>query len=88
MDQEKDEEDAILTQLEDLSRRMWGDTVSLATTAHGLGGLGLGLLLRPTGRNRGLAYALLGFSALAHVYALATAQPIAQPVGIAGRRVA
>ncbi len=74
----------MLTQFEDLNRRVWGDKVTLATTAHAAGGLGLGLLLCRTSRNRGLAYALLGFSALAHVYALATAQP----VGVTGQRVA
>ena len=77
---------ARLEQLEELNRRFWGDKITLATTAHALGGLGLGLALCPSRRNRTLAYALLAFSYLAHVYAFLTMRPAPRPVEVAGQR--
>ncbi len=66
--------------LEELNRRVWGDKITLATTAHAAGGLGLGLLLCPgrTGWSRSVAYALLGFSLFAHLYALLAMWPAAR----------
>ncbi|MBI4497463.1 MAG: hypothetical protein HY689_06160 [Chloroflexi bacterium] len=67
-----------LASLEELNRRVWGDKIVLATTAHTLGGIGLGLLLTQPERYRGLATALLGFSSLAHLYAIWTMRPAGQ----------
>lgn len=38
----------MLTTLNDLNKRVWGDKIALGTTNHPLGGLGLGLLLGGT----------------------------------------
>ncbi|HEX5414212.1 MAG TPA: hypothetical protein VFZ25_01010 [Chloroflexota bacterium] len=56
----------------ELACLMWGDKITLATTAHFLGGLGVGLLVsRSTARRlKALAYAGVGFALLAHLYAL------------------
>lgn len=67
-----------LTWMEDTNRRVWGDKITLATFAHSLGGLGLGLLgykmisdrSRPT-----VGYVLVGLSALLHGYAMFTMWP-------------
>ncbi|MDI1484179.1 hypothetical protein [Polyangium sp. y55x31] len=60
--------------LEELSRRVWGDKIPLALAAHALGGIGLGMLTckGTDARHRRVAYALVGFSMLAHVYAFTT----------------
>lgn len=60
--------------IRNLSCMMWGDKIALATTAHFLGGLGVGLLVnRSTAeRLKPLAYAAVGFAWLAHVYAFLT----------------
>jgi len=68
--------------LEELDQRVWGDKVILATTAHALGGIGVGLLVNCAVARRAqpLAYALLGLSALAHLYAFLTARPLRESI--------
>ena len=62
----------MLKRMEDVSHRLWGDKVALATTAHAVGGLGLGLLIGGAERYRFVGYLLLAFASLAHAYALLT----------------
>jgi len=61
----------MLQRIEELNRAVWGDKVTLATTAHALSGLGIGLLVNcaTAERAKPLAYALLAVSTLAHLYA-------------------
>lgn len=64
----------MLQTIEELNRRVWGDKVTLATTAHLVGGVGLGLLATCSmaEKARPLAFTLIGLSVLAHLYAIAT----------------
>jgi hypothetical protein len=63
--------------IEHMNRDVWGDKVTLATTAHLLGGLGIGLLIdrKLADRYRMAAFGLVAFSVLAHLYALLTRPP-------------
>jgi|SwirhisoilCB2_FD_contig_51_8778642_length_1266_multi_3_in_0_out_0_2 hypothetical protein len=64
----------MLQRIEDLNRAAWGDKVTLATTAHFLGGLGIGLLVnrRTAEGAKPLGYVLVAISMLAHLYASLT----------------
>lgn len=62
----------MFARLEELNRRVWGDKVALATTAHALGGFGLGLLIGRAERFRFVAYLTIAFAWLAHIYAFLT----------------
>lgn len=68
--------------LEELDQRVWGDKITLATTAHLLGGIGIGLLVNCAAARqaRPIAYALLGLSTLAHLYAFLTARPARESI--------
>lgn len=69
--------------LEEMNRMVWGDKVTLATTAHALGGMGIGLLInRATAeRLKPLAYTLIAFSTLAHLYAFLTMPTVPLTMG-------
>jgi hypothetical protein len=59
--------------LKDLTRRVWGKKLTLALVTHMLGGLGIGILIGSKGADQhvlSMAYALVGFSVLAHLHAL------------------
>lgn len=62
----------MIARLEEFNRRVWGDKVTLATTAHALGGIGLGLLIGRAERLRSVAYLLIACAWLAHAYAFLT----------------
>jgi|GEM_PF-4239063 len=64
----------MLQRLLEFNQAVWGDKVLLATTAHALGGFGIGLLVnrRTAERAKPLAYALIGVSMAAHLYAFLT----------------
>ena len=64
--------DVMLKRVEDVNQLLWGDKVTLATTAHTVGGLGLGLLIGGAERYRFVGYLLLAFALLAHAYAFLT----------------
>lgn len=66
----------VFARIEDLNRRVWGDKITLATSSHVLGGVGLGLLLGRVEGRRSLAYALLASSLAAHLYAWLTKTPV------------
>jgi len=70
----------MLQRIEDLNRAMWGDKVTLATTAHALGGIGIGMLLKRKTVESAmpLAYGLIAISLLAHLYALLTMRALPQ----------
>jgi len=73
----------MLQRIEEYNRAVWEDKVFLATTAHALGGLGIGLLVnRETAeRAKPLAYALIAFSMVAHLYALLTMPSVPSRAG-------
>lgn len=64
----------MLEKIERLNEGVWANKVTLATTAHALGGVGFGLLLYPEVKDhaRTIGFALLGVSLAAHAYAFAT----------------
>ena len=64
----------MLQRIEELNRAVWGDKVTLATTAHAVGGLGIGLLINraTAARAKPLAFALIALSLAAHLYAFLT----------------
>lgn len=70
----------MLQRIENLNQAVWGDKVTLATTAHFLGGLGLGMVMKRTTVEgaRPLAYGLIAISLLAHLYALLTMSSLPQ----------
>lgn len=75
----------MLAQLEALDRGVWqGHSHVLEDVAHTLGGLGLHLLVFPrmARQPRAVGYALIGLSALLHLYAYLTPGSSA---GLAGR---
>ncbi|MBI4492077.1 MAG: hypothetical protein HY690_04720 [Chloroflexi bacterium] len=81
----------MLTQIEAAYRQtagfMWEDKPLQREVAHALGGVGLGLLVYPgvARQARPLGYALLGLSALMHLYAFWT-MAARRRTGVAGGR--
>lgn len=67
----------LMSPIEEANRRVWEGQITLATTAHTLGGIGIGLLAFPKVRERAqpIAYALLIVSFLMHLYAFLTPWP-------------
>jgi hypothetical protein len=65
----------MLAEAERIDRQVWaGHSYVLEDFAHAAGGFGLALLLYPSlrDRTRPLGYALVGLSALLHLYAYLT----------------
>ena len=77
----------LMSPFEELNRRVWGDQITLATTAHVVGGIGIGLLAFPMVRERArpLGYALLGISLLMHLYAFLTPWPASRQAAMRER---
>ena len=67
----------LMSPIEEANRRVWEGQITLATTAHLLGGVGIGLLAFPKVRDRAqpIAYALMSVSFLMHLYAFVTPWP-------------
>jgi hypothetical protein len=80
----------MLRQLDELDRQVWDGRHMLEDVTHVLGGIGVGLLVysRVARWARPLGFALLGLSALLHLYALVVTQAAPRTSAASLRQVA